>query len=135
MRRLAKILTLAALMTALIAPAALAGPQDDVAHVSVQHGINGNAAGAKLLGDPMALGKDAAVDIYVNDGVFYEGFTFRQQIGPVELAPATYNIKVKVAGTDITIIDQDVTVSGGDDVKLVASFGKGGAPMLKVKKG
>lgn len=134
MRRLAKILTLAALMTALIAPAALAD-SDDVAMVSVQHGINGNAAGAKLLGDPMALGKDAAVDIYVNDGLFYEDFTFRQQIGPVELAPAEYNIKVKVANTDITIIDQDVTVSGGDNVKLVASFGKGGAPELKVKKG
>ena len=134
MRRLAKILTLAALMTALIAPAALAD-SDDVAMVSVQHGINGNAAGAKLLGDPMALGKDAAVDIYVNDRLFYEDFTFRQQIGPVELAPDTYNIKVKVANTDITIIDQDVTVSGGDNVKLVASFGKGGAPELKVKKG
>ena len=134
MRRLAKILTLAALMTALIAPAAMAD-SDDVAMVSVQHGINGNAAGAKLLGDPMALGKDAAVDIYVNDGLFYEDFTFRQQIGPVELAADEYNIKVKVAGTDITIIDQDVTVSGGDNVKLVASFGKGGAPELKVKKG
>jgi hypothetical protein len=121
-------------MTALIAPAALAD-SDDVAMVSVQHGINGNAAGAKLLGDPMALGKDAAVDIYVNDGLFYEDFTFRQQIGPVELAADEYNIKVKVAGTDITIIDQDVTVSGGDNVKLVASFGKGGAPELKVKKG
>jgi hypothetical protein len=121
-------------MTALIAPAALAD-SDEVAMVSVQHGINGNAAGAKLLGDPMALGKDAAVDIYVDDELFEEDFTFRQQIGPVELAADEYNIKVKVAGTDITIIDQDVTVSGGDNVKLVASFGKGGAPELKVKKG
>lgn len=77
--------------------------------------------------------KEAAVDVNVNDGLFLPGFEFGDVAGPVSLEPGTYNIKVKVAGTDIAIIDQNVSVSAGDDVRLVARFGKGGAPTLGIR--
>jgi len=45
----------------------------------------------------------------------------------------TYNIKVEVNETGIFIIDQDVTVEGGGNVRLVARFGAGGAPALGIR--
>lgn len=131
MRKMIVAAVSAALALALAVPAIAAG---HVAEVTVEHRINGVAAGAKLLDDPMALGKEANVDIWVNDVPFYtDGFEFGDVLGPITLEPDTYNIKVKVAGTNITIIDQDVTVSGGDEVRLVARFGKGGAPTLGIR--
>lgn len=131
MRKMIVAAVSAALALALAVPAFAAGHQ---AEVTVEHRINGVAAGAKLLGDPMALGKEADVEIWVNDAPFYTaGFEFGDVITGVFLDPGTYNIKVKVAGTDTTIINQDVTVSAGDDVRLVARFGKGGMPTLGIR--
>lgn len=131
MRKMIVAAVSAALALALAVPAIAAG---HVAEVTVEHRINGVAAGAKLLDDPMALGKEANVDIWVNDAPFYtDGFEFGDVLGPITLEPDTYNIKVKVAGTNITIINQDVTVSAGDEVRLVARFGKGGAPTLGIR--
>jgi hypothetical protein len=131
MRKMIVAAVSAALALALAVPAIAAG---HVAEVTVEHRINGVAAGAKLLDDPKALGKEANVDIWVNDAPFYtDGFEFGDVIGPVTLEPGTYNIKVKVAGTDTTIIDEDVTVSAGDEVRLVARFGKGGMPTLGIR--
>ncbi len=131
MRRLIVIAASALVAGALFAPAALADGHE--AMVEVEHRINGTAAGAKMLGDPKAVGKAATVDVYVNDGLFLDDFEFGDVAGPVALPPGTYNIKVEVNGTGIFIIDQDVTVAGGDNVRLVARFGKGGAPTLGVR--
>lgn len=132
MRRTAIAALTVALSLALAAPAFAAG---HTAEVSVEHRINGTAAAAKLLGDPKALGKEATVDVYVNDGLFLDNFEFGDVAGPVMLEPGTYNIKVEVDGTGIFIIDQDVTVSAGDSVRLVAKFGKGGLPTLGARNG
>ncbi|MDH3426345.1 MAG: DUF4397 domain-containing protein [Acidimicrobiia bacterium] len=131
MKRLITIAVAATIAGALSAPAALADAHE--AMVSVEHRINGKAAGAKLLGDPKALGKEATVDVYVNDGLFLDNFEFGDVAGPVPLPPGTYNIKVEVNDTGIFIIDQDVTVEGGDNVRLVARFGAGGAPTLGIR--
>lgn len=132
MRRILIAAVTAALTLALAAPAFADGHE---AMVSVEHRINGKAAAAKLLGDPKALGKEATVDVYVNDGLFLDDFEFGDVAGPVALPPGTYNIKVEVDGTGIFIIDQDVTVAGGDNVRLVARFGKDGAPTLGARRG
>lgn len=131
MQRLITIAIAAIISGALFAPAALADGHE--ALVTVEHRINGKAAGAKLLGDPQALGKEATVDVYVNDGLFLDDFEFGDVAGPVALPPGTYNIKVEVNETGIFIIDQDVTVEGGDNVRLVARFGAGGAPTLGIR--
>ena len=130
MRKMIVAAVTAALALALAAPAMADGHK---AMVTVEHRINGTAAAAKLLDDPKALGKEATVDVYVNGGLFLDDFEFGDVAGPVMLDPGTYNIKVEVNGTGIYIIDQDVTVSGGDDVRLVARFGKGGAPTLGIR--
>jgi uncharacterized protein YdeI (BOF family) len=131
MRRTIIAAVTAALTLALAAPALAA----DTASVSVEHRINGRAAAAKLLGDSKALDKEATVDVYVNGGLFLDNFEFGDVAGPVELPAGTYNIKVEVDGTGIFIIDQDVTVEAGDKVRLVAKFGKGGAPTLGARNG
>ena len=127
MRKMIVAAVTAALTLALAIPAFAAGHG---ATVSVEHRINGVAAGAKLLDDPKALGKEATVDVYVDDELFLNNFEFGDVAGPVNLPAGTYNIKVEVDGTGIFIINQDVTVADGDDVRLVARFGKGGAPTL-----
>lgn len=132
MRRTFTAVVTAALVMALAAPAFAAGQE---AEVSVEHRINGTAAAARLLGDPQALGKQAVVDVYVNDGLFLDDFEFGDVAGPVTLEPGTYNIKVEVDGTGIFIIDQDVTVEAGDEVRLIARLGKGGVPTLGVRNG
>lgn len=132
MRRIVIAAVTAALAMALAVPAFAAGHE---AEVSVEHRINGKAAAAKLLGDPSLLGKEATVDVYVNDALFLDNFEFGDVAGPVSLEPGTYNIKVEVDGTGIFIIDQDVTVEAGDKVRLVAKFGEGGAPTLGARNG
>ena len=132
MRRIVIAVITTALATALAVPAFAA---DHEAQVSVEHRINGKAAAAKLLGDPSALDKEATVDVYVNDGLFLDDFEFGDVAGPVSLEPGTYNIKVEVDGTGIFIIDQDVSVEAGDDVRLVARFGKDGLPTLGARSG
>lgn len=132
MHRIVIAAVTAALAMALAAPALAAG---HTAEVSVEHRINGKAAAAKLLGDPNALGKEATVDVYVNGGLFLDNFEFGDVVGPVSLEPGTYNITVEVDGTGIFIIDQDVTVESGDQVRLVARFGKGGLPTLGIRNG
>jgi len=135
MRRLITLAATAALASALLVPAAAADGHG--AQVSVEHRINGTAAGAKLLGDPKALGKAATVDVYVNGGdtPFINDFEFGDVVGPVNLPAGTYNIRVVVDGTTIAIIDQDVTVADGDSVRLVARFGRGGTPTLGARRG
>jgi hypothetical protein len=131
MQRLITIAIAAVISGALFAPAALADGHE--ALVTVEHRINGKAAGAKLLGDPQSLGKEATVDVYINDGLFLDDFEFGDAAGPVALPPGTYNIKVEVNETGIFIIDQEATVEGGDNVRLVARFGAGGAPTLGIR--
>lgn len=136
MRRMITAAVAAALAMALAIPAFAAGHE---AEVTVEHRINGKAAAAKLLGDPKMLGKEATVDVYVvASGAefgdpFLNNFEFGDVAGPVSLEPGTYRIGVEVDGTGIFIIDQDVTVEAGDDVRLVARFGKGGMPTLGVR--
>lgn len=132
MRRIVTAAVAAALAMALAIPAFAAG---HLAEVSVEHRINGKAAAAKLLEDPNALGKEATVDVYVDGALFLDDFEFGDVAGPESLEPGTYNIKVEVDGTGIFIIDQDVTVEAGENVRLVARFGKGGMPTLGTRNG
>jgi hypothetical protein len=120
-----------ALLLALTIPTATADGHQ--AHVTVYHNINGTAAGAVLLGDSQALGKEATVDVYVNDDLFLNDFQFGDMAGPVPLGPGTYNIKIEVDGTGIFIIDQDVTLSAGDNAEVYAKLGKNGTPRLQIK--
>jgi hypothetical protein len=104
------------------------------AMVSVYHGINGKSAAAKLLGDPKALSKDLPVNVFV-DGVqvaALDNLKFRETRGPLALPPGTYNIVVKLAVNDLPVINQDVTVAGGDNVLLRAKM-KGSTPYLQIK--
>lgn len=62
------------------------------------------------------------VDVYVNDALTIEDFTFGQTVGPLTLPAATYDIKVKLANTDTVAIDQDVAVPAGGNFSVVASY-------------
>lgn len=129
MRKMIVAAVAAAMAMALAVPAVAAG--HETAEVTVEHRINGVAAGAKLLGDPKALGKEATVDVYVNGALTLPGFEFGDVAGPLTLPAGSYDIVVKVG--ELPIITETVSVSGGDDVRLVARFGKGGGPTLGIR--
>ena len=77
--------------------------------VWVTHGLPLDAAGT-------------AVDVYVDGAAIVEDFTFGTTIGPLTLPAATYDIQVKLAGTDTVAIDQDVAVPAGGNFSVVASY-------------
>lgn len=62
------------------------------------------------------------VDVYVNDALTVEDFTFGTTVGPLTLPAATYDIEVKLANTDTVAIQQDVAVPAGGNFSVVASY-------------
>ncbi len=77
--------------------------------VWVTHGLPLDDAGTK-------------VDVYVDGARVLTDFAFGQTVGPLTLPAATYDIEVKLAGTDTTAIQQDVAVPGGGNFSVVASY-------------
>jgi hypothetical protein len=56
-------------------------------------------------------------------------FDFRETIGPAELAPGDYQIRVALAGTDTVVYDSGrVSLVGGDDLVLTAVPNTNGGP-------
>lgn len=98
-----------------VTASALAGS----ASVYVVHGING--------GD---LGLDQAlpVDVYVNGTLAIEDFTFKAVVGPLSLPDGTYDVTIKLANTDVTVIQASVPFSSGENATVIAHLTEGGAP-------
>ena len=76
----------------------------ETAKVTVIHGISG-------------LPK--AVDVYAN-GAYLFSFDYKGVVGPVELAPDTYNLEVKLDGT--TVLSTSAFVEAGKNYTVLAHF-------------
>lgn len=112
----------------------LSGPMTaaagETAKVEVVHGINGTSAGARLFGDPLALPRSLPVTVNIADGaIVLEDFTFGETAS-AEVPAGTYNVKVFVG--DLLVIDQDLTLSAGDDVTATAKL-LGKTPLIVVE--
>jgi hypothetical protein len=90
-------------------------PPPNAATVTVVHGIPG-----------------ATVDVYVNGTVVLPGFTFGTVSPALSLAPGTYSVAVKAAGTDTTILSATATLSAGENATIVANLSATGTPELTV---
>jgi len=77
--------------------------------VWVTHGLPLDANGTK-------------VDVYVDGSKVLSNFAFGDTAGPLTLPAATYDIQIKLAGTDTTAIEQKVAVPGGGNFSVVASY-------------
>lgn len=110
-RRILVVLStlLAVISLAAIAPAAGAATEAPTSRVWITHGLPFNSTGSN-------------VDVYVNGAKTLSDFTFGQTVGPLTLPAATYDIQVKLAGTDTVAIDQKVAVPGGGNFSVVASY-------------
>jgi hypothetical protein len=101
-------------------------PNPNNAFVYVIHGINGLD-----LGLPSA---DLPVDVLANDAIcLLQGFTFGAIAGPVELAPATYNLKISIANpsapcSNAAVIEADVPFAAGEVSTVIAHLTEAGAP-------
>lgn len=128
MKKIAILATaLVATVAALVAGVASA---DSNATVTVQHGINGTSAGARLFGDPAALPKDLPVTVNIANGaIVLEDFTFGESV-EANVPAGTYNVKVFVGS--LKVIDQDLTLSAGDDVTATAKL-LGKTPQIVVE--
>jgi hypothetical protein len=71
-----QILTLLAVLVMMLAVVAPGVTANNNFHITVKHQINGNSAGAILVGNPKALPKELPVDVYVNGGLVFEDFKF-----------------------------------------------------------
>jgi hypothetical protein len=97
------------------------------ARIFVIHGT----AGA---GEDFSLPVDVYVDPYTDPNAELGSsvpftFDFRETIGPAELAPGDYQIRVALAGTDTVVYDSGrVTLVGGDDLTLTAVPNTNGGP-------
>ena len=109
---MASVAAAAAALTAV--PAASA--QESDASVVVVHGI-----------------PDTPVDVYVNDELTLDDFTFGTVTDPVPLPAGDYAIAVRAGDAEPTaapLLSADASLSAGDDVSLVAHLNEGGDPTL-----
>ena len=94
-------------------------------YLRVSHRINGRALG---------LEKELPVDIWVNGAPYATGVTFGGVLTD-ELAPGSYSIKVYLAGSDPAsdspIMSLMAELEGGLKVDLIATLGRGKAPVLR----
>ena len=90
-------------------------PPADAATVTVVHGI-----------------PDTPVDVYVNGTVVLPGFTFGTVSPSLPLAPGTYSVAVKAAGTDTTLLTATATLTAGENATIVANLSASGSPELTV---
>jgi hypothetical protein len=109
------------MFASLAAAAALAGvpaasAQEADASVTVVHGI-----------------PDTAVDVYVNDELTLDDFTFGTVTEALSLPAGSYAVAVRAGDAEPTaepLLSADASLSGGDDVSLVAHLDDGGQPAL-----
>ncbi len=86
------------MMLAVLTPGATANSNF---HITVKHQINGNSAGAILVGNPKALPKELPVDVYVNGSLVFEDFKFGQK-KEAHLPAGTYKIDVTLANAPLS---------------------------------
>lgn len=89
------------------------------ASVYVVHGINGGDLG---------LEQALPVDVYVNGGLAIEDFTFKSVVGPLALPAGTYDVEIRLANTDTTVIQAAVPFGSGENATVIAHLTEGGAP-------
>jgi hypothetical protein len=66
--------------------------------------------------------KGTVVDVYVNDGLAIDDFTFGRTVGPLSLPAATYDVEIRTPDGATTLIQKDVAVPARGSFSLVASF-------------
>ncbi len=119
MRRFTTLVAAAAVALGLMAVPAFADSHEF--DLTVKHKINGipleNALGLDL------GGRDLPVDVYLN-GDYVTTFSFGESI-QATLPAGDYYVDVKVAGTDIVVLelgseDAPVSIPGGVDVEVTA---------------
>ena len=115
MRRIVVLALAALLAMAAFAPAASAA-ESDTFDLTVKHRINGNPI-ANQLG--LDVARELPVDVYVN-GV--KTFTFSlSDTFKAELPADTYDIEVKLAGTDVMVLSlYGAEIPAGADVEIIA---------------
>ncbi len=76
------------------------------------------------------------VDILLNDEVCYEhGLAFGSVVGPLTLAPGTYDVKVSVANSlapcsNSPLIDSSISLEAGKDASAVVALSPAGPTLL-----
>jgi hypothetical protein len=61
-----------------------------------------------------------AVDVYANGGLVVESLPFKGASGYLAVPPGNYQIQVKVAGTQTTVISESLMLMGGTDYTALA---------------
>lgn len=118
MRRVIVLAIVALLAVAALAPAVSAAEPGNF-DLTVKHRING---------EPLGLDRDLPVDVYVNGGLAIPGFELSDTV-ETELPGGTYSVMVKLAGTDVTVLQLGpVDIPAGADVEIMAK--RTGAPGL-----
>ena len=115
MRRIVVLALAALLAMAAFAPAASAADPGNF-DLTVKHRINGNPIANQLGID---VDRELPVDVYVNGDMAFSfelGDTIKTQ-----LEAGTYNIEVKLAGTDVTVLSlYDAEIPEGVSVDITA---------------
>jgi hypothetical protein len=116
---LASMLAIAIVFAFSPSPAQAAGHEFDL---YVKHNINGRSLG---------LDKELPVDVYVN-GVYTFSFNFGETF-TAELPAGEYEIEVKLAGTDSSVMSLDAGyIPAGVNVAIRATLGAMKSPTLRV---
>ena len=115
MRRIVVLALAALLAMAAFAPAASAADPGNF-DLTVKHRINGNPIANQLGID---VDRELPVDVYVNGDMAFSfelGDTIKTQ-----LEAGTYNVEVKLAGTDVTVLSlYDAEIPEGVSVDITA---------------
>jgi hypothetical protein len=61
-----------------------------------------------------------AVDVYANGAIVVEALPFKGASGYLTITPGSYNIQVRVAGTQTTVLSQTLMLMGGTDYTAFA---------------
>ena len=71
-----------------------------------------------------------AVDVYANGAIVVEALPFKAASSYLTVAPGSYNIQVRVAGTQTTVLSQTLMLMGGTDYTAFAMGTVSGAQPL-----
>ncbi len=78
---------------------------------------------------------DLAVDVYVNDALTLEGFSYGTVTDPLTLPAADYDIDIRAAGADAAsdpVLTQNVTLPAGANATIQANLDGAGTPKISV---
>jgi hypothetical protein len=76
---------------------------------------------------------DTDVDVYVNDDLTLDNFTFSTVTDPLTLPAGDYAIAIRAADAEATadpILEADATLEAGDNVSIVAHLNADGDPVI-----